>query len=68
MENTGVDLYRGSTHTWVNMVVRRTLYELYSPYFLAEVIVKFTRMAIGSLCELRTESGIYLISCISRLS
>ena len=44
--------------------VRSTLYDLYCPYFLPEVIVKFTRKAKGQLVVL-IWSSIHLITWIS---
>ena len=44
--------------------VGRTLYDLYSPYFLPEALVKLTRKARRHLLSL-IESGMRLIECIS---
>ena len=46
------------------IIVRRTLYNLYCPYFLPEVMVKFTRRATGHFMTL-IEVGMHLIMCIS---
>ena len=44
--------------------VRRTLRDLYSPYFLPEVMVKFTRKGKGHFVSL-SESSMHLMECIS---
>ena len=40
----------------------RTLYDLYCPYFLPEVMVKFTRRVTGHFVML-IESGLHLFDC-----
>ena len=45
-------------------MVRRTLYDLYCLYSSLEVMVKFTRRAMGHFVTL-IEYGMHLISCIS---
>ena len=49
------------------IILRRTLYDLYTPYFSPDVVVKFTRRATGHFVML-TESCLDLITVFTRIS
>ena len=56
--NFGVSLYSGyfsvrnrPSNVSSGIILRRTLYALYSPYFSPEVMVQVTRRMMGTLCD-----------------
>ena len=51
-------------YVYSSIIIRRTLYDLYCPYFSPEVMVKFTRRETGHFVTL-IENGMHLIACIS---
>ena len=51
-------------YVYSSIIIRRTLYDLYCPYFSPEVMVKFTRRETGHFVTL-IENGMHLITCIS---
>ena len=48
--------------SFLRYLVGRTFYDLYSPYFLPEVMLKFTRKVKGHFVTL-IEVGMHLITC-----
>lgn len=56
--------FKVTVYVCSRIIVGSTLYDLYSPYFVLEERVKFTRRAMERLVTL-IEIGMHLIMCIS---